>query len=78
MYLKLYQEIYIIKLSRKTESLSQIPRVCVALYVLCVALSVVAWDVLCLYCGFLPSLDVPFPVIVALVNGRISSLSLYI
>jgi hypothetical protein len=52
--------------------------VCVVLYVLCVALSVVAWDVLCLYCGFLPSLDVPFPVIVALVDGRISSLSLYI
>ena len=49
----------------------------VVVYVLCVVFSVVSWDFLCVYCGFLPSFDVPFSVIVALVTGRIS-LILYI
>ena len=48
---------------------------CVVLYVLCVVLSVVSWDFLCLYCGFLPCFDVPFSVFVALVAGR--SLALF-
>jgi hypothetical protein len=52
--------------------------VCVVLYVLCLTLSFVAWDVLCLYCGFLPSIDVPIFVIVALVAGRISLSFVYL
>ena len=47
----------------------------VVLYVLCIVLSVVFWDFLCLYSGFLPCFDVPFSVVVALVAGR--SLALF-